>query len=66
MDNLKILTGSSLPLPEQDDPDQNQLNYEASIEYDGMEVVDAIGTLEFKEIYTLFINNLKSQINENK
>jgi len=61
MDNLQVLAGSSLPLPEQDDPDQNQLNYEASIEYDGMEVIDAIGMLEFKEIYTLFINNLKSQ-----
>ena len=61
MDNLQVLAGSSLPLPEQDDPDQNQLNYEASIEYDGMEVIDAIGTLEFKEIYMLFINDLKSQ-----
>ena len=61
MDNLQVLAGSSLPLPEQDDPDQNQLNYEASVEYDGMEVVDAIGTSEFKEIYTIFINNLKSQ-----
>jgi len=61
MDNLLVLSGSSLPLPEQDDPDQNQLNYEASVEYDGMELVDAIGTLGFKEIYMLFINNLKSQ-----
>jgi len=68
MDNLLVLAGSSLPLPEQDDPDQNQLNYEASIEYDGIELIDAIGSLEFKEIYILFINNLKFQeiINQRK
>jgi len=59
MDNLQVLAGSSLPLPEDDDPNQNNLNYEASIEYDGMEVVSAIGTSEFKEIYMLFINGLK-------
>lgn len=61
MDNIEILAGMSLPLPEQDDPDQNQLNDEASIEYDGMEVVSAIGQPDFKEIYTLFINDLKQQ-----
>lgn len=61
MDNIEILAGMSLPLPEQDDPDQNQLNDEASIEYDGMEVVSAIGQPVFKEIYTLFINDLKQQ-----
>lgn len=59
MDNLEILSGMSLPLPEQDDPDQIQLANEASIEYDGMELVSAIGTEDFKEIYTLFINDLK-------
>lgn len=61
MDNIEILAGMSLPLPEQDDPDQNQLNDEASIEYDGMEVVSAIGQPVFKEIYTLFINDIKQQ-----
>jgi hypothetical protein len=59
MDNLEILAGMSLPLPEQDDPDQNQLNYEASVEYDGAELVSAIGQPDFKEIYTMFINDLK-------
>jgi len=61
MDNLLVLTGSSLPLPEQDDPDQNQLNYEASIEYDRMELIDVIGMSSFKETYMMVINNLKSQ-----
>lgn len=61
MDNLEILAGMSLPLPEQDDPDQIQLNDEASIEYDGLELVTAIGKPDFKEIYTLFINDLKQQ-----
>lgn len=61
MDNLEILAGMSLPLPEQDDPDQIQLNDEASIEYDGMEIVSAIGQPDFKEIYTLFINDIKQQ-----
>jgi len=59
MDNLQVLAGSSLPLPEQDDPDQIKLNYEASVEYDGMELVSAIGTMEFKEIYTMVINDMK-------
>jgi len=61
MDNLQVLAGSSLPLPEQDDPNLNQLNYEASVEYNGMELVDAIGELNFKEIYMLFINDIKAQ-----
>ncbi len=61
MDNLQVLAGSSLPLPEQDDPNLNQLNYEASVEYNGMELADAIGKPNFKEIYTMFINDLKSQ-----
>jgi len=61
MDNLLILAGSSLPLPEQDDPDQVRLGYEASIEYDGMELVDSIDTAEFKETYMRVINGLKSQ-----
>jgi hypothetical protein len=61
MDNLLVLAGSSLPLPEQDDPDQLQLGNEASIEYDGMELVDSIGTPEFKETYFLVINDIKNQ-----
>jgi hypothetical protein len=61
MDNLQVLAGSSLPLPEQDDPDQLQLNNEASIEYDGMELIDSIGTPEFKETYMLVINDIKNQ-----
>ena len=61
MDNLKILAGSSLPLPEQDDPDQIQLGIESSVEYDGAEIVNAIGTSEFKEIYTIFIQDIKRQ-----
>jgi hypothetical protein len=61
MDNLLILAGSSLPLPEQDDPDQIKLGIEAFIEYDGAEIVSAIGSIEFKEIYTLFIKNIQSQ-----
>jgi len=59
MDNLLILAGSSLPLPEDDDPDIALLNYEASTEYDGMELVNAIDTEEFKSIYILTINKLK-------
>ncbi len=61
MENLQVLGGSSLPLPEQDDPNQNQLNYESSVEYDSMEIVSSIGTSEFKTIYTLFINDIKQQ-----
>lgn len=61
MDNLEVLAGMSLPLPEQDDPDQIQLNDEASIEYDGMELVTAIGKPDFKEIYTMVINDIKQQ-----
>jgi hypothetical protein len=61
VDNLEILTGSSLPLPEQDDPNQNKLNYEASIEYDGMELVSSIGTSTFKETYTMVKNDIKAQ-----
>ncbi len=61
MDNLQILAGSSLPLPEQDDPDLNKLNSEASNEYDGMDLIDSIGTTEFKTLYLLYINNLKDQ-----
>jgi len=61
MDNLLVLAGSSLPLPEQDDPDQIQLGNEASIEYDGMELVDSIGAPVFKETYMLVINDLKAQ-----
>jgi len=61
MDNLLVLAGSSLPLPEQDDPDQIQLGNEASIEYDGMELVDSIGTPVFKETYMMVINDLKAQ-----
>lgn len=61
MDNLEVLAGMSLPLPEQDDPDQIQLNDEASIEYDGMEIVSAIGESDFKEIFTLFIQGIQQQ-----
>jgi len=61
MDNLLVLAGSSLPLPEQDDPDLIQLNYDATIEYDGMELVDSIGTPEFKETYLSVINTIKEQ-----
>jgi len=61
MDNLLILAGSSLSLPEQDDPNQVQLGFEASIEYDGMELVDSIGTPVFKETYMMVINDLKAQ-----
>jgi len=59
MDNIEILAGSSLPLPEQDDPDIEQLNYNASIKFDKTELIDAIGTSSFKEIYTMVINELK-------
>lgn len=61
MDNLEVLAGMSLPLPEQDDPDQIQLNDEASIEYDGMEIVSSIGESDFKEIFTLFIQGIQQQ-----
>ena len=61
MDNLLVLAGSSLQLPEQDNPDQLQLSNEASIEYDGIELVDSIGTPLFKETYMLVINDLKAQ-----
>jgi len=61
MDNLLVLAGSSLPLPEQDDPDQVQLGNEASIEYDGMELVDSIDTSKFKETYMMVINDIKAQ-----
>jgi hypothetical protein len=61
LDNLLILAGSSLPLPEQDDPDQIVLGVDSSNEYDSMEIVSAIGTPEFKEIYTLFIKRIQQQ-----
>ncbi len=61
MDNLLVLAGSSLPLPEQDDPDQIQLGNEASIEYDKMELVGSIGIPVFKETYMMVINDLKAQ-----
>jgi len=59
MDNIEILAGSSLPLPEQDDPDIVLLNQEASVKFDETELIDAIGTLEFKETYTMVINGLR-------
>jgi hypothetical protein len=61
MDNLEMLAGMSLPLPEQDDPDQVLLNNSASSEYDGMELISSIGTPEFKETYDMVINGLKQQ-----
>jgi hypothetical protein len=61
LDNLQILAGSSIPLPEQDDPDQIKLGIESSVEYDGAEIVSAIGSSEFKEIFTLFIKNIQTQ-----
>lgn len=57
--NLKILGGSSLPLPENDDPETN-IDLEASLEYDALELTDSIGTSEFKETYLNVINNLKA------
>lgn len=59
MDNLLILAGSPLPLPEQDDPDQVLSNYEALKKYDCAELVSAIGMSEFKETYTMVIQDIK-------
>lgn len=61
MDNLEILAGMPLPWPEQDDPDQVQLNNKASIEFDEMELINAIGKPDFKEIYISFIPDIKKQ-----
>ena len=44
MDNLKILAGSSMHVPEMDDEDQEFIEAEASLSYDVSELIDSIGT----------------------
>lgn len=60
MDNLKILMGSSVSPLEMDDEDLWGQQEESSIQYDVLELVDAIGTLEFKSLYLNSINLIKA------
>ena len=52
MNNLKILMGSSVSPLEMDDEDLIGNQEETSNQYDILELVDSIGTPEFKEIYS--------------
>jgi hypothetical protein len=58
MDNLKILIGHSVSPLEMDDEDLEGQQEDASLQYDVLELVDAIGEPDFKEMYISIINNI--------
>ncbi len=59
MDNLETLIGSSTFIPEMDEENQENRNYESSINFDGYEIIDKIGTKHFKMVYLNLIDNIK-------
>jgi len=61
MDRSKILMGASVSPLEMDDEDLQGQQEDASIQYDVLELVDAIDKLEFKSLYLNSINNIKAE-----
>lgn len=57
-DNLDILLGSSIPLPEVEDDLENDLENTAETRYEFEEVLDKIGKDDFKEVYLVFKNSI--------
>jgi hypothetical protein len=66
MDNERILLGSSLPLLEVEDDDDGNMEQNASLQYDMLNIVDSIGTSEFKEHYYLAIPRISKESLENQ
>ncbi len=60
MDNLKILNGSSVALPDLNEEENETIEKESSIEYDMLEIIDNIGKPDFKYIYLNFIDRIKT------
>ena len=60
MDNLKVLMGHSVSPLEMDDEELEGQQEDASLQYDILELVDAIGEPDFKEVYISIINNITS------
>jgi len=65
-DNEKILCGNSLPLPELEEDDDRDVEKDASDEYDMLNIIDNIGTDEFKENYLISIDEIRKQSIENQ
>lgn len=57
--NLKILLGTSDPLPEVDEEENEAMAEEAIKNYEMMEVLNSIGGDDFKIIYHTMINEIK-------
>lgn len=57
--NLKILLGASDPLPEVDEEENDAMAEDAIMNYEMMEVLNSIGTDDFKVIYHTMINEIK-------
>jgi hypothetical protein len=58
-DNLKILMGTIDPLPEVDEEENDEMGEQALKQYTMLEVLNAIGEENFKEIYYTMINDIK-------
>ncbi len=59
MDNSMLLMGSSVSPLEMDDEELEGIQEDSSLQYDISEIIDSIGTSNFKEIYLNFINIIK-------
>jgi hypothetical protein len=66
MDNERILLGSSLPLLEVEEDDDGDMEQDASLEYDMLNILDSISTDEFKAHYTMAMNKIKNECIENQ
>ena len=66
MDPEKILLGDSIPLEEVEEENDRDVTGEAEIRYEMADVIEAIGTSEFEEVYNVHIDNIKSQPIENQ
>ena len=66
MDNERILLGSSLPLLEVEDDDDGNMEQDASLEYDMLNILDSIGDVEFKAHYHMAMNIIKNECIENQ
>jgi hypothetical protein len=66
MDNERILLGSSLPLDEVEADDDRDVEGDASLQYDMLNIIDSIGTDEFKEHFLMAMNKIKIESVENQ
>jgi len=59
MDPEKILLGSSFPLYEIEEDFDRDVEKEASLKYDLLNIVNSVGTDDFKDCYLMSINSIK-------